>query len=70
MFKKVSKSDLVIAVFCAIFICILAVLANILWIETKRFSNDAIDQQFDVLRKDFQNQINNVVLDARSIAIQ
>lgn len=70
MFKKVSKSDLIIAAFCGIFISILAVLANILWIETKRFNNDAIAQQFDVLRKDFQNQINNVILDARSIAVQ
>ena len=70
MFRKVSKSALIISIFCMLFICILAVLANILWIETKRFSNEAIDQQFDVLQKDFQNQINNVILDARSIAIQ
>ncbi|MDO6566541.1 ATP-binding protein [Alteromonas sp. 1_MG-2023] len=70
MVNKVSKSELFISIFCVFFICIVAVLANILWIETKRFSNDAISQQFDVLHQNFQSQINHVILDARSIAIQ
>lgn len=70
MVNKVSKSALLISIFCVLFIAIVAVLANILWIETKRFSNDAISQQFDVLHQNFQSQINHVILDARSIAIQ
>jgi two-component system sensor histidine kinase/response regulator len=68
--SKVSKSEFFISIFCVFFISIAAVLASILWEETKRFSNEAIDQQFDVLHQDFQNQINNVISDARSIAIQ
>ncbi|MDP2535470.1 hybrid sensor histidine kinase/response regulator [Alteromonas stellipolaris] len=70
MVNKVSKSALFISIFCVLFIGILAVLANILWIETKRFSHDAISQQFDVLHQNFQSEINHVILDARSIAIQ
>lgn len=70
MLSKVSKSEFFISIFCVFFISIAAVLASILWEETKRFSNEAIDQQFDVLHQDFQNQINNVISDARSIAIQ
>jgi two-component system sensor histidine kinase/response regulator len=68
--NKVSKSSVLISIFCVVFIGIVAVLANILWIESKRFSNDAISQQFDVLHQNFQSQIKHGILNARSIAIQ
>lgn len=70
MVNKVSKSSVLISIFCVVFIGIVAVLANILWIESKRFSNDAISQQFDVLHQNFQSQIKHGILNARSIAIQ
>lgn len=70
MFNKVSKSECFIFIFCFFFIGILALLANILWVETKRFNETAISQQFNMLQTDFQHQINNVISEASAIAIQ
>lgn len=67
---KVAKSELFIGIFCFVFIGILAVMANFLWLESKRFTENSTEQHFDVLQKEFENQLSDVILDARAIAIQ
>ena len=70
MAKKITRSNFSIVLLCCVFIGILAILADFLWLETQRFTQDSIDQRFVTLRQEFQREMNEVILDARRIAIQ
>lgn len=70
MNKKLRRSKFAIFALCAIFIVILALLSNFLWQENKRLTEEAINLRFVKLQQEFQQKMNDVILDARRIAIQ